>query len=739
MTIFSKNKKDIFDINKNRDKFISTMLNRGYFYWELAWTKLLWISENYEVCWTKIHPSSWDWVVYDERLFSWTYWISHEDYSIYKIKIKKPGDFWIDYSKKALKSSLDTKTLMKRYIWISYVFNDHDFETTPSPYIIFKDEEEVIDSFKKEKKYLKNDPYLALYWILHFRLSFDERLFEVRSIIEKNNVQDKFYFLNMTLDFIDNSDDFLNIEIPKWYWRSQQKLKHIFLKRRAYLVYETHSYMYVSKGYGFLNRRRSIYLYTNPEVNTPIRMRWFWNNLVRYNKWDLFEKKIKDLDISKISLLSYVIWLNPHTKDKTKFADLFVLEIYNNKNLWSSKLQKDFMKTMIWDLRKFFTKDEKFIEVFNFYFDWDSLSQEYKDIESLFWEKDRLFDESREVLSIINDKFSNLSRFETSKEDKWKYKKDLYEIYSSLSPLILFRVIENLKNKVLAKFSFSYLYKNNIPWREKTLKFLFTKLNLHTYEIWDLFEAEILTLIKDKNDPNFSISKDFLEYSLDDFNGKGYSFELSKQVAVSFFLWSLHLDWIFEYIISFISQKDSPENMHAKISIFENLITSNYDLKIDATLKLSKKQVEILLDTIFIYIQSEYFIWVVRYQAITAIYNFSNLLGKSWVLDKLKDKNSKMVYEQWESFVDALENSLEFMEDQERSYELEKKENDITIVYKISFFGLEVIVESWEKASYPEVTSKKFKNIKDAISYSKKLYDQKIKEGYKRILFGYEK
>jgi hypothetical protein len=339
-------------------RFESRMLDWGYFYPEYAGCEDLEIHEDNEIRGNDIYPGTGDWVVNDIRGKSGTYGISHEDYSIYKIRVKNPEKFDIDYKQKPLKLIVDAKMLMERYIDISMLYMNWAHRDT----VTFTSE----DKSKRDKRYLKEkeafveDPYLALYWINYFGATLDKRYDEVLQIIEENDLVEKLPILKEPLAFFKQTDAFYNLHIT-------DKDKELFLKRRAYLVYWEHSY----KNYNPDNLElwwKSITIYPKLEENLIVRMRWLKNNLEKCNNWSDFDALIKKED-KKIPLLSYIFACNPNTpkREKTKYADKLVEELDKNRDYWKSEHKKKFVAGLLGDIREYVSNKER-LEEFSKYF-----------------------------------------------------------------------------------------------------------------------------------------------------------------------------------------------------------------------------------------------------------------------------------------------------------------------------------------------------------------------------------
>jgi len=328
-----------------QNSFERRMLDWGYAYPEYAGCEMLSISEDNEIKGDSILPGTGDWVLNDLRGQSGTYGVSHEDYSIYKLKVKYPEEHNVDYSLKAKKLKVNAETLMERYQKIAMLYMNWAHRKTVS--FNFKNQEAVTKAYENEKSSFVEDVHLALYWLNHFGATLDKRYDEVLQIVEANNLVEKLPILKEPIAFFKKTDAFYNLEIGK-----ESKFKDLFLIRRAYLIY----YEQVYKNYNPDNLDlwwKSITIYPKVEEQLIVRVRWLKNNLEKCNNWSDFDALIKN-EQKNIPLLSYVFACNPNSsdKEKMKYADILVSELLEYKNHFKSPHKKSFAEILLWDVQK---------------------------------------------------------------------------------------------------------------------------------------------------------------------------------------------------------------------------------------------------------------------------------------------------------------------------------------------------------------------------------------------------
>ncbi len=437
--------------------FIRSMKDWGYYYPEMAGCHVLSISEDHEINGDAILPGAGDWVVYDKRLYSGTYGVSHEDGSIYKLTIKRPEKHHVDYSKKPLKSVVGCETLMQRYHWISNLFIDWAHVLAPTPYRIWKNAEALNKDYENEKKELNTDPYLALYWLLHFGFSLDKRYEEVKAVVTQNQLQSQLLYIDRALSFFSDTDPFYDIPLePGYGYGRKEGLEQIFLKRRSYLVYHTQSQSYRGGENNFENWWYSITIYPNAEKNMPFRMRWLRNNVKKFDNWQQLDDQLSNYNGPEISLMPYALACHPNRGDRADQANKFLMEVWENKNLWKNPDQKRFLQAMIWDVRQLATDTGQLSQSADYYFKDATLDEMYLDIQKIMGTEN----ENIQTISAAKDQLLTIFKADVAEESLYKKVADFLDI---LEPEILFSLAKNIEDKALNKCLFRYLFLKDIP------------------------------------------------------------------------------------------------------------------------------------------------------------------------------------------------------------------------------------------------------------------------------------
>jgi hypothetical protein len=95
-----------------------------------------------------------------------------------------------------------SKNLAYRFGWIRSVFSSWT-HVNPSPLDYWENSENINQAFENGKSHYRQDPHLALYWILHFGLLGDPRYEEIKGIVQDSRDS----LIRGATAFIDNPDE----------------------------------------------------------------------------------------------------------------------------------------------------------------------------------------------------------------------------------------------------------------------------------------------------------------------------------------------------------------------------------------------------------------------------------------------------------------------------------------------------------------------------------------------------
>ena len=349
--------------------FEKEMKDWGYYYPKFAGCEVLEVCEDNQIKGRCIYPSSGDWVVNDIRGKSGTYGVSHDESYICSLKLTKPENYHIDITQEPLTLQVNAETLLYRYQWIGWLFSDWNHGVS-TPYGLWDSTEEIHETFELEKDSLSKDPHLALYWLLHFGLTVDEKYKDIREIVLKYKLKDKLSFLEIAMLYFDNTNVFNNIILS-----DKPDAKMLFLRRKSYLLFESYSYNYRSDDVEKWWLAIALYTTFERDSYSINKIRWLKNNIKKYNCWSTFENIVKDEDIRKYPFLSYVY--ASFSKDKEKYADLFLREVTQIKEELLVATIATFTRVMVWDIRESVSDMDLLKQVIDIYFKESTKTKEY--------------------------------------------------------------------------------------------------------------------------------------------------------------------------------------------------------------------------------------------------------------------------------------------------------------------------------------------------------------------------
>ncbi len=720
--------------------FERSMKDWGQYYGHFAGCETLSISEDDEVKGNHIYPGGGDWIVHDVRGQSGTYGYSHDDASIVKVRIKKPGKHGVNYKLKKLKLKVDAETLMTRYQWVAMLFINWTHIKSVSPFGNWEDEAAMTKSYEDERTVFVEDPHLALYWLIHFGFTLDKRYEEVKKIIIDNNLTEKLDLIREPLGFFAKTDAFYDVKLSDSYSKKEEFVE-LFLKRRSYLVWVAHSYHFRGGANAVDLWWLSIKIYPKVETFLIRRMRWLGKNLKKYNQWDAFDKLIKSekSELNNIPLLSYILAENPNTKDRGKYADLFLKELLADQETWKGNVERSFAQVMIFDIKEHFKNKYLLKEVVDFYFKDDTTSKEYEGIMSILGVKTEQLSSVRDTLLQLKKAYAGYDRFETPDKDKAVYHQKVKSIFDGLEPKILFEVAENIKDYELAKRTFRYLFLSNYEGKKKSITALFIRLAFSPYDIPPLFKDEFPHLIKGEQDPNIEIIMSWLWLKPNKFSYESTA-KKAREGAVTFLLDSLHLPKVFDLVHSLVLDKKAHKIPNLISSIFTCLYSEQYDTKLNPAHQFSKEQVVRTLEVTWDYIK-KYQIEGEFQDAIRVLYYFDSPLGEDWIRQRynspkvkkdfpMKDLDGESLSEEVN---DALKSALEFIEDRKHYAYLEYKDDKSNKFWELSHYNGSYVVHYGKIGTEGTKKTKDFDSAEEAFKAGDKLIAQKLKKGYIKI------
>ncbi|MBW2960570.1 hypothetical protein [Mesonia aestuariivivens] len=617
------------------------------------------ISEDDEIITDEmIYPGTGDFVVWDKRCLTGTYGVA-ESGLIAPVKVKNPASHGINYSQKPIERLVSTAVLMKRYVWMTDLFINWLHRDTPSPLRFFGDFENINACYAEEKNELAQDQWLAMYWLLHFGFSMDDRVNEVIAIVEKSEIENSFAaYVEDAINFFKHTDANFNYVITN---NNGESSEDLFIKRRSYLVYTTQLYRYAS-GDNFKKWWLCFSMYPHFEENLILKIRWLKNNLKKFDRWNELDKVRSE--IGELPFLSYISACNPNTTDKEHFANQFLEEL-SVHNYNKTDLQKSFIQIMLYDLRCLDLETDAYLKACEYYFEGDFQSEEYIEIlksknqntESLDVsneasnELQKLLNKDAEIEDLLDSnqfmpfviELSNLaerykSAFDVAvsslKEDSHKLK--VFCAYwfqpSSFSAESIFTILKNLfiSDTVLKKLIF----------HQETTQVIAT----------DDERLKIIDLVFTSKENEYQ-SK--------------FTYEKTLEAAAMLIVYKSYYESIFEYLINIITAEDAVYSVETKAIVFKKIFGEDSYEDFSAQSNYSAVQVEKTFD--------------IGFQAIfetasplllnavgSALHKWNEPNLKSWLAKRYNDKV-------WLNQFDALENKFKGIKKQFVALVKEKK------------------------------------------------------------------
>ncbi len=716
--------------------FENRMKDWGYFYHDLAGCRKVQVMYDNELVGSPMIIEGGDWVVYDHRGKSGTYGISHEDWSITPVKLKHPEKFQIDYKQKPVKLSVSAETLLSRYEWIAMLFINWAHRVEVSPFSCWENQKAINSDYEKEKPVFKHDPCLAMYWLLHFGFSADERYQEVIEIINRYQLQKELNEITGAIHFFEKRDVFYDLSISN-NCTDKQELKQLFLKRRAYLIWNTQSYLFGGGSEALEKWWLSILVYPKAEQYLILRIQWLKNNLEKFNKWNEFNALFKKNKHEQIPLLSYVRACNPTEKQRNRYADKTVDELITCFHLFKGKNETEFAQAMLWEIKDIIRDKKIYKKCVGLYYEGATSNNHYKEIMSVLGLNIELTEVKADLgaLKKIAEMLDSASA-----EKQASLRKQIDTILKKIDPDLLFLLIDNIDNRDVSIVAFCYLYTHDIPNKEKPLTRLFMKLALSSSEMIRLFSKGYLEPIKNNNDANFSLIKKWITLPPEKFSNE-YESEMAREACTMFFIKALQIPAVFSFIIEILQQQSSRIPGLAS-AIFNNLFTEDKDNDTFPLSKLSKKQLERVLEETIEFIDRNHQSDLdAAYEGLAVLYNCSQPRAKQWILRTLNNPkletyfSSKFIgyenlYEEIKSDLERALNSIDFPT---RIVYLENCEKKPTKFIRVVFAQRALDVTKGKKGSEVNIKSCYFETAEEAKNKGEELIEKYLKKGFVRI------
>lgn len=504
----------------------------------------LWQDDDIEVMDDDLLIGSGDAILYDVRCKEGTFGYDHEAPSrVFPVEVIDPETHDIDYSQPPIQRAVTTFDLLSRYKWFLRLFEPYDVQTHVSvfDYDGWKTHADIDAAFNKEIDHLQDDPWLAMYWLLHMWLTHDARYEQVKSRVltvdfsrcvssaDPSTEYDPHSIILRhviyALVWFDCRDIGYNLDLR----HSNESNPNLFLIRHANLIYNHYAYDYRSPE-GFEYWWLSLTLSPECDDTSLMRIRWFANNVEKFNQWQAFDQKLNQAESANtashpISFLSYALALNPnYTADKqSQYANDFLNElnkshVKNNKNRFD-----DFARAMLSTLQSVFTDTQLLSQVMKRFFKGGTSTEEYKSLYNAHFEKNEALDQIHDLLGKIEQQAIKNNAYRESQEIdseeaylKIKQHNDnamakVTEGLHGLDHALWQELVSNVASETVAIPVVEYLFSRSLkelPNKTELLGTLFASVDLFEDKF---FQYHFKNLLKDAQDENLGVCVELVE------------------------------------------------------------------------------------------------------------------------------------------------------------------------------------------------------------------------------------
>jgi len=267
--------------------------------------------EKYDIDWSNL-------VVDDVRGKSGKFCIYHDSDDIWRFKSSK-------YDRNL---SVPTEELIQRYRWISSCFTNNRSDTDPKPLYRWGTVERINQAYGEELHLLKDDHYLACYWLLHFGLLIDPRYQNIKQ--ELNECQE--LLVRGAIDFIDSVGIEDNFPI-------EPDSGNMFLKTKA---------VDMSKAFRERRHQAMFSLYRDPkswpqillsfqysDVTPHTKVYWIVKSVAAENAWVDLRSLLQGIPAEKLGY-AYLVANDPNedSKERAKHTNTYLQQLKDNYKDW---------------------------------------------------------------------------------------------------------------------------------------------------------------------------------------------------------------------------------------------------------------------------------------------------------------------------------------------------------------------------------------------------------------------
>lgn len=577
-----------------------------------------------------LYPDSGDWLVYDARCRSGMIGVSHDNFSdIRPIKLKSAKKFGVNLRQKIIPHRVSTIELMRRYLWITSVFIDWLHVDGASPLDHWSNPQAIHDAFTTEKPEFANDPHLALYWLIHFGLCHDPRYADVAAAIRAHEHPHTLKIIQPALSFFDHTDIHHDIDLTPRYNPSDGDYSRLFLRRRANLLYLTYSQSYRGEGW-IAPLWPSISLYRDGDPFAIRRMRWFKNNLLKYDLWPVFQDRLNDPDSDNIPYIHYVRCFQPERNDTGKCADTLAQEILETRMLWRNH-SGNWAKEILWDIRTQVGDKSAYYAVVKTVFAGDQANPRFTDICHALGEPasntPQNLTAQHEFDALFTD-IANLCLLPQEQINRILLQADA--LLASLSAPTLDFLIDAVTNHDARRVLLRFCLLNRRENQQAHLTRLFSRTFIPDYEFKHFFHDQTPAILTDSHDPVFRAFLTVLSWPESAHENTGTQSGAPKSVC-ALLRPSAHNPEIFHCLMV---QIETSKPIAFPGLLFEHIFKHRYHATDNPVEKLNRAQIERLLNACLAHIcqhPNDF------RKALSVIESCANRNATDWFTEKLLD------------------------------------------------------------------------------------------------------
>ncbi len=192
-------------------------------------------------------------------------------------------------------------------------------------------------------------------------------------------------------------------------------------------------------------------------------------------------------------------------------------------------------------------------------------------------------------------------------------------------------MIANLDDEEVQKRALRYIYTQDIPEKKQAFTDLFIRLEPGSYDMPEFFDGVFPHMFNGPDDPNIALARQLFFVPETD-HRNDWAAERSREAATMFFLDTVHWRGNFDFFMALLADPKLNDLANLKEDVLRNLLSQEYDTRINSTHQMSQDQLETMLDTISdVLRQPGWHEYRFSQEAIRVIYYMDNPMAKEWM------------------------------------------------------------------------------------------------------------